>query len=70
MGAMKRAVLILTYWPLAGQWLDHPAPGVPRKADGKPDLVAPAPRAGGRPDLSGLWQLLPNPSNPQAIQSV
>jgi hypothetical protein len=39
------------------QWLDHPTPGIPRGADGKPDLAAPAPRLpGGTPDLSGLWQ--------------
>ena len=39
------------------QWLRHPTPGIPRTADGKPDLTAPAPRAAdGKPDLSGLWQ--------------
>jgi hypothetical protein len=38
------------------QWLHHPTPGVPRTADGKPILTAPAPRtAEGTPDLSGLW---------------
>lgn len=40
------------------QWLKYPTPGVPRLADGKPDLTAPAPRtADGKPDLSGVWQL-------------
>jgi hypothetical protein len=39
------------------QWLHHPTPGVPRTADGKPNLTAAAPRTpDGRPDLSGLWQ--------------
>jgi hypothetical protein len=39
-----------------GQWLHYPTAGVPRKADGKPNLAAPAPRLpDGRPDLSGIW---------------
>ena len=38
------------------QWLNYKTPGVPRTADGKPRLDAPAPRtADGRPDLSGVW---------------
>ena len=42
--------------PAFGQWLHYPTDGVPRKADGKPDLAAPAPRLpDGKPDLSGLW---------------
>ena len=39
------------------QWLKYKTPDIPRTADGKPDLSAPAPRmADGKPDLSGLWQ--------------
>jgi hypothetical protein len=42
--------------PVNAQWLNHTAPGIPRTADGKPNLKAPAPRTpDGKPDLSGLW---------------
>jgi hypothetical protein len=39
------------------QWLNHPAAGIPRTPDGKPNLSARTPRAAdGRPNLSGLWR--------------
>ena len=42
--------------PLSAQWPSYPTPGVPRTADGKPNLSAPAPRGpDGKPDLSGVW---------------
>ena len=42
--------------PIAGQWVNQPTKGLPRTADGKPDLAAPAPRTReGRVDLSGIW---------------
>jgi len=48
---------LLAATPLApAQWLNYPTTGIPRTADGKPNLSAPAPRAHGKPDLSGLWQ--------------
>jgi hypothetical protein len=43
--------------PLEAQWVNHPTPGIPRTADGKPDLTAPTPRTSdGKPDMSGIWQ--------------
>jgi hypothetical protein len=57
-------VLICAIWltgagtPAVAQWHNLPTPGIPRTADGKPNLTAPVPRTGdGKPDLSGLWQI-------------
>jgi hypothetical protein len=51
---------------LGAQWLNHPTPGLPRTAGGKPNLSAPTPRAAdGKPDLSGLWQT--EPSSPELL---
>ena len=50
-------VLVAGSTPAAAQWLDRPWPGIPRTADGKPNLAAPAPRGpDGKPDLTGIWQ--------------
>jgi hypothetical protein len=44
--------------PLGAQWLGYPTAGVPRTADGKPNLSAPTPRtADGKPDFSGTWEM-------------
>jgi hypothetical protein len=43
---------------LDAQWVNHPTPGIPRLADGRPDMTAPAPRTpDGKPDLAGLWRI-------------
>ena len=44
--------------PAFAQWTGVKTPGIPRLADGKPNLSAPAPRtADGKPDLTGIWQI-------------
>ncbi len=55
------AALVLAAVPasLFGQWPDYPSPGVPKLADGKPNLEGPTPRMpDGKPDLSGLWEFV------------
>ena len=56
---------------LCAQWLALPTPGIPRTADGKPNLTAPAPRMpDGKPDLSGTWQPEANPYRFNLIQQL
>ncbi len=56
---MCRPALFALFAILSGclhaQWLNFPTPGTPRTREGKPNLSAPAPRVGGKPDLSGVW---------------
>ena len=56
---MRRIAFVLGACAVCGwgQWIDYPSPGIPRQADGKPNLSAPVPKKpDGKPDLSGLWQ--------------
>ena len=54
-------ILTASVTPLAAQWVQHRTPGIPRTPDGKPNLIAPAPRtAYGKPDLTGLWDMVAN----------
>jgi hypothetical protein len=58
---MKTALTVAVVLTLAlasadAQWLNYRDPRIPRAADGRPNLSAPARRTNGKPDLSGLWQ--------------
>ena len=66
LGFVLAAVLAVPAGGLA-QWVKHPTAGIPRNADGTPDLTAPAPRhPDGRPDLSGIWR----PYNPNRCGGI
>ena len=52
---MKLTVGLLLGVQAWAQWVHYPTAGVPRNAKQEPNLNAPAPRQGGRPDFSGIW---------------
>ena len=54
--ARALGLLVIVATSADAQWLTHRDPTTPRTADGKPNLSAPAPRVGGKLDLSGVWQ--------------
>jgi hypothetical protein len=54
------AVAVCAPAPIDAQWVKHRTPGIPRTADGAPNLSAPAPRTSdGKPDFSGMWITAP-----------
>jgi len=55
------AVLLVGTSTAEAQWIKLQTPGIPRTADGKPNLRASAPTLGGKPDLSGLWRFDSDP---------
>jgi hypothetical protein len=49
-------MLLMNAAGLSAQWIRLTLPGIPRAADGKPDLAAPTPKTSeGKPDLTGIW---------------
>ena len=66
---MKKLILVAALLcagapSLLAQWPRHTVPGIPRTADGKPNLTAPAPRTpDGKPDLSGIWENFRKPGD-------
>jgi hypothetical protein len=41
---------------VSAQWINYPTPGIPRAANGKPNLTAPVPKMpDGKPNLQGIW---------------
>src|SRR5215475_5933054 len=68
--AIASALWLLTV-SLSAQWLDWRTPGIPRTADGRPNLTAPVPKTpDGKPDLSGMWQPEVNPYRFDVIQEL
>jgi len=54
--AFALVVLFAAVGTAGAQWLKYPTPNVPKTADGKFNLTAPAPKTSdGHPDFSGLW---------------
>jgi len=53
---IRLSLVLAAFGTTAAQWLNYPAPDIPRLPDGKPNLSAPTPRSpDGKPELDGIW---------------
>ena len=55
---------------VGAQWLHQPMAGAPRTRDGKINMTGPVPRLNGKPDLSGIWQVLGDPRAPGGLFGI
>lgn len=70
--AVLPLALALFATSLAAQWVTYPTKGLPKKADGSPNLSAPTPRAAdGHPSLAGIWMQEQNrPCDPDGCRDL
>ena len=53
--------------PASAQWHHERIAKAPRTPDGRINMTAPAPRLNGKPDLSGIWQVVGDPRAPGGL---